>query len=84
MISPPPGASAAAAAVAAAAAASTANTAHHRPTPQRHASGGSTVHHVLRGNPANSGNTNRRLSDSLEIGVSDEKQRSLLQQLLSE
>lgn len=83
MISPPPGASAAAAAVAAAAAASTANT-HHRP-PQRHASGGSTlVHHVLRGNPASGSGTNRRLSDSLENAVSDEKQRSLLQQLLSE
>ena len=79
MISPPPGASAAAAAVAAAAAASTANS-----RPQRHASGGSTVHHVLRGAISGNGNQVRRLSDSLETVSSDEKQRSLLQQLLSE
>ena len=81
MISPPPGASAAAAAVAAAAAASTANS-----RPQRHASGGTTVHHVLRGPISGSaGSSNqRRLSDSIETVSSDEKQRSLLQQLLSE
>ena len=79
MISPPPGASAAAAAVAAAAAASTANS-----RPQRHASGGSTVHHVLRGAGISGNGNQRRLSGTLETVSSDEKQRSLLQQLLSE
>lgn len=86
MISPPPGASAAAAAVVNLAAAS-------RQPPQRHASGGSTIHHVVRGSAAGSGGISglagslanpRRLSDTMETVNSEEKQRSLLQQLLSE
>merc|ERR1712083_520214 len=69
-----------------------------RTLPQRHASGG-TVHHPASGKPqsggqrpqlqilANVGPSHRRLSDSVDIPASvrsEDKQRSLLQQLLSE
>ena len=69
-----------------------------RTLPQRHASGGTVHHPAASGQPqlgqrpqlqilANVGPGHRRLSDSVEIPVSvrsEDKQRSLLQQLLSE
>ena len=65
-----------------------------RNLPQRHASGGGTVHHggqpqqrqpqlQILGAASVTGQLHRRLSDSVEM-KSDDKQRSLLQQLLSE
>ena len=100
MSSPPPsghapsGAQAAAAAAVAAASAGVMQPQHPvggaRPLPQRHASGG-TIHHAPRPlmpgqvggalPSAGNGNLSRRLSDSVR---GDDRQRSLLQQLLSE